>query len=117
LVLQELQTGWLIPNEPNEGDVVENKENFIWRGQETIKVPKGEYQVWVLEEIRELNRNELKMYRDNRVDGNKTVRTRYYFAEGVGLIKTEQYGAPGELLSTMQMTDFKVKDNRGGKAR
>lgn len=114
---KELQTGWLIPNEPHEGDEVENKENFIWRGQETIQVPKGEYQVWVLEEIRELNRNELKMYRENRVDGNKTVRTRYYFAEGVGLIKTEIYGAPGELLTTMQMTDFNVKDNRGGKVR
>lgn len=114
---KELQTGWLIPNDPKAGDKVENKENFVWRGQETITVPSGEYQVSVLEEVRELNRNELKMYKDNRVDGTKTVRTRYYFAEGIGLIKTEQYGAPGELLSTMQMSDFKVKDRTGGKAR
>ncbi len=114
---KELQSGWVVPNNPKEGEQVENKEGFIWRGQQTIKVPKGEYQVWVLEELRELNKRELKMYKDNRIDGNKTVRTRYYFAEGIGLIKTEQYGAPGELLTTMQMTDFNVKDKRGGKAR
>lgn len=114
---KELQTGWLIPNNPQEGEKVKNKDNYFWRGQEVIKVPSGEYQVWVLEEVRELNKRELKLYKNDRIDGDKTVHTRYYFAEGVGLIKTEIYGAPGELLTVMEMKDFNVKNRKGGKAR
>lgn len=113
---KELKSGWLIPNNPEEGKRVENKENLVWRGQETIKVPAGEYQVWVLEEVRELNRRELKMYKDDRIDGDKTVRTRYYFAEGVGLIKTELFGAPGELLTVISMKDYKINKS-GGKVK
>ena len=114
---KELESGWLISNTPNEGDEVSNMEGFVWRGQDVITVPSGEYQVWILEEIRELNRKEMKMYRDHRVDGNKTVRRRYYFAEGVGLIKTEEYGAPGVLTSVMEMNDFDIQNNRGGEAK
>lgn len=114
---KELKSGWVIPNSPNEGDEVSNMDGYVWRGQDVITVPSGEYQVWILEEIRELNKKEMKMYRDHRIDGNKTVRRRYYFAEGVGLIKTEEYGAPGVLTSVMEMDNFNVKDTRGGKAK
>lgn len=114
---KELQSGWLIPNEPEEGTKVANRDNLIWRGQEIIKVPRGEYQVWVLEEIRELTKREMKLYNHDKIDGTKTVKTRYYFAEGVGLVKTEIFGAPGELLTMMELKDYNIKNRKGGKAR
>jgi hypothetical protein len=114
---KELQTGWLIPNNPQEGEKVEHRDDLVWRGQEMIKVPSGEFQVWVLEEIRELSKREMKLYNHDKIDGDKTVRTRYYFAEGVGLIKTEIYGAPGELLTVMEIKDYKLKNTKGSKVR
>lgn len=95
-----------IPNRPNQ--ISNDDEYLIWKEEKVIKVPAGEYQVWVLELYRDVSKRDFKRHPDKIVN-NKTVKTRYYFSQGVGLIKTEEYGGPGELLYEMELTEFNVK--------
>lgn len=111
---KEIKSVFKISNNP--GQEAPNKD-FSWGEQKTISVPAGEYQVWTVESTRELSRRELAVFNkgNKKLKTNKIVKRRYYFAEGVGLVKMEEYSGPGVVAVEMKLTDFDVKSGGKGK--
>ncbi len=89
-----------IPNEPSSGyydpkEKIHKHVKYIWLGKDSVSVPAGNFETFY---------NEFKFDTKDEI-----IRT--YYALGVGLVKTVTLNSKGDILNTLELMEYSVKED------